>query len=259
MPRHAFFFDFDGTLYSHESNCVPDSARDALLRLKSDGHLVAIATGRGPESLPFILRKLAVPCDTMIFLNGQVIYRNGRKVFERFVTLPSMREIFARAKAGGFAYGGYYEDGEIVDHLNERVAAVWSDFRSPQPIVMEAFESVYPLYQGHLYVTKEEAESMKELLEDYVMNWPHRYMANLISKEAGKSQGIRWILNDAGVTLEDSFAFGDGFNDVDMLLSVGRGIAMGNATEELKLSAQYVTAAVDEDGIYRALKHYHII
>ncbi|MCI3923522.1 Cof-type HAD-IIB family hydrolase [Paenibacillus sp. TRM 82003] len=259
MPQQAFFFDFDGTLYSHDAKRVSESARDALLGLRSRGHLVAVATGRGPESLPFIQRELAVPCDAMIFLNGQVVYWNEKKLVERFITLPSIRGLIAEAKDRGLAYGGYYRDGEIVNRLNERVVQVWNDFRCPQPVVMEHFEDVYPLYQGHLYVSREEAEEMKELLADYVMNWPHRWMANLISREAGKSQGIRRIMSEAGIPLERSFAFGDGFNDVDMLQTAGHGIVMGNATEELKRSAEHVTGTVDEDGVYQALRFYNLI
>ena len=54
-------------------------------------------------------------------------------------------------------------------------------------------------------------------------------------------------------------AFGDGENDITMLDLVGTGIAMGNADEEVKKHADYVTTSVDEDGILLALKHFNII
>ena len=54
-------------------------------------------------------------------------------------------------------------------------------------------------------------------------------------------------------------AFGDGGNDIGMLRHAGIGIAMGNANDEVKAAADYVTASVDEDGIYKALKHFGVI
>ena len=54
-------------------------------------------------------------------------------------------------------------------------------------------------------------------------------------------------------------AFGDGGNDIQMLSHAGIGIAMGNASDEVKKVADFVTDSVDEDGVYKALKHFKVI
>lgn len=54
-------------------------------------------------------------------------------------------------------------------------------------------------------------------------------------------------------------AFGDGGNDVLMLKHVGIGVAMGNAEDEVKRAADYVTDSVDEDGVEKALRHFGVI
>ena len=54
-------------------------------------------------------------------------------------------------------------------------------------------------------------------------------------------------------------AFGDGGNDTEMLLAAGIGVAMGNATDELKDAADYITSSVDDDGILRALVRFGVI
>ena len=51
-------------------------------------------------------------------------------------------------------------------------------------------------------------------------------------------------------------AFGDGGNDISMLRHVGIGVAMGNARDEVKAAADYVTASVDEDGVAKALRKF---
>ena len=54
-------------------------------------------------------------------------------------------------------------------------------------------------------------------------------------------------------------AFGDGGNDVSMLRHAAIGVAMGNAVDEVKEHANYITTSVDEDGVANALKHFSII
>jgi hydroxymethylpyrimidine pyrophosphatase-like HAD family hydrolase len=54
-------------------------------------------------------------------------------------------------------------------------------------------------------------------------------------------------------------AFGDGGNDLTIIKKAGIGVAMGNAGDELKRAADYVTSSVDDDGILNALKHFDVI
>ena len=59
--------------------------------------------------------------------------------------------------------------------------------------------------------------------------------------------------------MEETMAFGDGGNDISMLRHAAIGIAMGQAKEDVKAAADYVTAPIDEDGISKAMKHFGII
>ena len=64
------------------------------------------------------------------------------------------------------------------------------------------------------------------------------------------------IVSHQGIKIEETMAFGDGGNDIPIIKQAGIGIAMGNANASVKEVADYVTASVDEDGIYKALKHW---
>ena len=59
--------------------------------------------------------------------------------------------------------------------------------------------------------------------------------------------------------MNECMAFGDGGNDIAMLQHAGIGVAMGNAEDDVKQYADYITDSVDEDGIFKALKHLNII
>ena len=67
------------------------------------------------------------------------------------------------------------------------------------------------------------------------------------------------LLDFLQVDKADTIAFGDGYNDLEMLGFVDTGVAMGNAVEELKAVADYVTDAVDRDGIFKAMKFLELI
>lgn len=67
------------------------------------------------------------------------------------------------------------------------------------------------------------------------------------------------IIEHFSLTKEDAYAFGDGYNDQAMFREVGQRIAMGNGVDVLKERATYITDTVDNEGIYKALKHYELL
>ena len=100
---------------------------------------------------------------------------------------------------------------------------------------------------------------MKELMPHFVsMRW-HPLFTEEISSGVSNSIGIYNVLDKERITLDEAMAFGDGGNDLSMVKHVPFGIAMGNACEELKAVANYVTDDVDHDGIAKALLHYGLI
>ena len=87
----------------------------------------------------------------------------------------------------------------------------------------------------------------------------HPAFVDVTAKGNTKQNGIDQIIRHFGIKLEETMAFGDGGNDISMLRHAGIGVAMGNAKEEVKQAADYVTASIDDDGIAKALKHFGII
>ena len=87
----------------------------------------------------------------------------------------------------------------------------------------------------------------------------HDLAIDILHKVGGKQNGIKAILEEYNICLEETMAFGDGNNDKEMFEFVNISVAMGNAKDELKKCATYITDDIDHDGIYNALKHYKII
>ena len=88
---------------------------------------------------------------------------------------------------------------------------------------------------------------------------PGGQTADLSLEDSDKAKGIARFLLYSGIKREDTVAFGDGGNDVTMMGAVGTAVAMGNAVDEVKRAADYVTADLFDDGIYKGLKHLGLI
>lgn len=82
---------------------------------------------------------------------------------------------------------------------------------------------------------------------------------DLILPGCHKASGLRRLVERWGITPEQCVAFGDGGNDIEMLRAAGIGVAMGNAAPAVQAVADYVTASVDEDGIWKAVQHFRLL
>ena len=118
-----------------------------------------------------------------------------------------------------------------------------------------------PIKREHaeLYGGKEvEKELAKKVPNCTFTRWSD-FGVDIISKDGGKVIGIQKVLEHYGIKREELIAFGDGENDLDMIQFAGIGVAMGNAVAETKAVADYVTTAIDDNGIWNACKHFGLI
>ena len=74
-----------------------------------------------------------------------------------------------------------------------------------------------------------------------------------------KGDGITFLLNYLSIDKSNSYAFGDGDNDLSMFKAVGNKLAMGNAVDTLKQQANIITKDFNNLGLIYDLKHYHIL
>ena len=81
-------------------------------------------------------------------------------------------------------------------------------------------------------------------------------MGEITLPGADKANGVRFIMERTGIAQKDTYAFGDADGDIGMVRFCGTGVAMGNAEQNLKDVADYVTADVTQDGLYKAFEHF---
>lgn len=253
----AIFFDADGTLISHRQNAVPASTRAALAALQEKGIRCVLATGRHiieVEELP--VRDVAF--DGYVTVNGQLCLDEHKRPLSdspiRADAMALIQPLFREKKVSIMLKE---QERMYINVVTDRLRATQKDISSPVPPLGEYAGA--PIYQAVFYIPAEEEGMLQQLRPLCAMTRWHRDGIDLLEKSGGKVRGIREYLARTGIEVEETMAFGDGDNDIEMLRFVGTGVAMGNASDEVKAQADYVTGSVDADGIAAALEHFGLI
>ena len=250
----ALFFDIDGTLVSFKTHDIPQSTIDAIHEARQAGIKAFIATGR---PIPFIDNIGAIEYDGIVSANGACcINGEGKLIRCNSVGTDDLERLIDYNKKQNFPIAFASEDEVFITSTNEASDNVFR-LLNVKPIKMRPIDECLkkPIIQIIAFFTKEqEPEIMGNVLKNCDAHRWHPDFADVISKGNSKSTGIDAMLDYYGIKLEESMAFGDGGNDIPMLKHAGIGVAMGNASDEVKKYADIVTASVDEDGIALMLK-----
>lgn len=253
----VIFFDVDGTLVSHKTKSVPESARAALESLRSSGIKCVMCTGRHIleiEELPV----RDIEFDAYITLVGQLVLDGDRNVVAGFPFSADEEErIVALFNEKRYPMQLVEKDELYINFINDRVRQVQNDISTSLPPLGEY--SGRPIYQALCYTDAEETEAIAPFTEGmYITRW-NRRAVDVLPGGGGKVLGMKEYLKAVGVDVSETMAFGDGENDADMLRFAGIGVAMGNAEAVTKASADYVTDHIDNDGVVKALRHFGLI
>ncbi|GCF93354.1 haloacid dehalogenase [Enterococcus florum] len=275
----AIFFDIDGTLVTRQSEALKSTKR-AIKEAQARGILCGIATGRGPVHLDERIDFLDM--DMFVTYNGQLVYQGDQDIYQRPFEQDVLREIvtFADAEHRQVVFGARRRiDGSFVMRLSQLAWVKWVAALMPKwfPVrttkgLLQSFSpnrskgrysrlSILnePIYQCVMFSAESETEKLLHRLPNVTFQRSNPYSVDIVPKGGSKFLGIQKFLEANQIDVSEVMAFGDHLNDLEMLEGVGIGVAMGNAEQETKDRADYVTDTNENDGIYKALKHFDII
>ena len=251
------FFDIDGTLAIRTD--VPKSAEEALKVLRANGDKVFICTGRNPA---YVKRNFSAYADGFICANGRMAFMGDEIIYNHPLSREQIVDIQNRLNetGGGYMFNGAthgFYGGE--DEGFEVLASVQFDgyvIKEKNPDNMDATYALDVWFHN-----KEQRLAMEKALEGICLLNPHgpHPTADVTVLGYDKGTALQHVAQTLGVPLENTYAFGDGVNDLCMIEAAGHGIAMGNAVDALKEKAEFVTTAILEDGVKNGLKHYNLI
>lgn len=258
MDKKYIFLDMDGTLINHEDHSIALSTIEAINLLKKNGHEVFIATGRPPCLFHGIDKKLGI--DSYIAANGRVVVYKGQTIFSDPLEKNAVEEFTTKMEKMGFDVGfetdeEYYVQSEMTDNVQK-----FNDvFGLGKPVLKPDQYKHDTVYQLILYIQENNLDKAINAYPDFHYSISNPYGIDVTDKKGLKDIGIKAFIDHLGITVDDCIAVGDGYNDISMIEYVGLGIAMGNAYQELKDKADYVTDDISNDGLYKAFKHFNLI
>ena len=250
------FFDIDGTLAV--GKMVPESAQKALKELRSKDNKVFICTGRNVSYARANFHKYA---DGFICNNGRLAVMGDETLFDAPLSREVMEDIISRLDSiqAGYVFHtrdkGYY--GGIEEGFDFLQIAGDPGYMT-KGIDMETIKA----YNFDVYFKDmDHRKQIEDVLDGICLLNPHgpHPTADMTVIGVDKGDALKHVASALGTPIENTYAFGDGINDLCMLKAAGHGVAMANGRDEVKAAAEYVTTAVTEDGVYNGLKHYGLI
>lgn len=268
--------DIDGTLFNTDGTITPASIA-AIRRAQQKGVIVVLASGRDYDGIPWN-QLSGIDLQYVITTNGSAVYEVGDKkcLYEECLEPEKMvpvvqylleKEVYISVFIDGVNYTPIAAF-PYVEHLGvpEYVKTVLKENRNgiedlayyikkEHAKIQKVTLNFQQLPDGS-FQNREEVKAYLEACPDFTV--VDGGFANLEFTKHGvsKAYGVRFLTDYLGIAMEDVMAIGDSENDIEMLKSVGVGVAMGNAMENVKAVANDITQTNDEEGVAFAIKKY---
>lgn len=254
----AIFFDVDGTLLSFKTHVITPATLRALHTLREKGIKLFISTGRHPNMLSYV--QSMFPFDGYITLSGQYCFCGDEVLLRNPMSRESVQALVEATQAEDFSCI-YLEGTDIyINHISEHTLPFMDTLDLELPPKKDprcALEG--ELYQAIAFLSEENEHLLLERAPGLKTTRWHPHFLDVIPTTGGKDKGVDAMLAHFDIPLAASMAFGDGENDLSMLVHTGIGVAMGTASDQVKAAADYTTGSVDEDGVVSALTHFGLI
>lgn len=253
------FFDVDGTLVDMKKKVITPAMIETLKHLKENGIILCMATGRGPYLVPSFP---GIDFDVFLSYNASYCYTKDEVIFSNPIPKEDVkaivenaseihRPVFLAGVEGGGANGC---DKDLADYfaIARSKVNVLDNFDFEKLMDKKVYQMMVGCYK------EEYADILRDVDGARITAWWTR-AADITPANGNKGVGVRKILDYYHLDKENAIAFGDGTNDIEMLEAVGTGVAMGNATDDVKAVVDAICGHVAEDGIYHYCKEQGLI
>lgn len=257
--------DLDGTLFDDDHRTISKRNIDAIVKAHNKGIKIVIASGRTLCQINNILK--LIPADYVIASNGAAaIDREGRVISSDGMDYESWTEAYKvleeyNTATEVYAYGktylkssqkGLYKNKYLNNILlNELKAVINYCDDVTQTLKNKIVEKI-----TSIYIPEDVYNTVRERLLNMGLavtsSVPYNIEVNKMGVNKGK--GLSSLCRELNIKSDEAMAFGDGSNDVEMLLWAGCSYAMGNAVDEAKKAAKHIADTNHNNGLGKAIE-----
>lgn len=251
-------FDVDGTLLDEAGSCPPRT-RATLDRLRANGLAVAIATGR-PLAIAEHTLELIGGADWVACGNGSSLLETATGILHRDACLPdeliepTVTQLRSRLPGIGFALE---LERTVIEEPGFARRVPPSPHDAPVDDVLEALRrtpgtvrKIIPFHDAHDADLSALASIVAEVIDDRCeAHFGRLPIVEVALKGDNKAVALQVLVEHLDIEVQNVIAFGDGYNDVEMLEWAGTGVAMGDAHAHVREAADVVTDRIDDGGV----------
>ncbi len=258
--------DMDGTVLNSQHQISAEN-KAAIQKARDNGVYVVLASGRPPEGLHQYLEELGMSTE-----HDYVLPYNGGQV--RHIQTNDIIRAYALTKEDACGLAGIARDLNLNIHAFSKEHGLitpsnnhYTDVEAKlnnMPITVMNFEDLADddIIQKVMFIDDESIlspaiEKMPaELYEQYTVVRSAPFFLEILHNKTNKGLGVASLAEHLGIQQSEVICMGDAGNDLHMLQYAGLGIAMENASEELKAHAQFITKSNDEHGVAHAIEQF---
>lgn len=246
----ALFFDLDDTLLNSET-IISERNRKAIIQCKNKGMLIGYITVRSPRKMKLLLNEL--PCDCIANYNGAMIYADGNLIAQNNIPYSEAITFIERVlqedpniNMGCYCEPYCFRENKLMNIVTNEILG-----ESMMNLPQTDFQRIRIVLNGKEKIDFEQYASQSMRYQVTIHN-----TAIITSNEATKENALKLLMDHYNITADNVISFGDDTNDIGMLKASGIGVAMGNALQEVKEVADYITLSNNEDGVAEYIEKY---
>lgn len=255
--------DIDGTILGESFEFSP-AVVDCIKKVSQQGIKVVLVTGRMHLAAQKLAVKLGLNTPIVSYQGGMIKEqgKNGKLLYQKNLNPDRAKEVIRWAKENNVHINLYMDDVLYVENDDIAIKRYTGERYIPYEVC--SFENLeIKNVNKILAIDFNDAErvsgwvdTLKTLMPELYIVKSTPYFCEISNPEAKKSCAVKFLSDYFGLKKEEILAIGDQNNDIELLKSGGVAVAMGNATEELKACADYITDTIDNDGFVKAIKKY---
>lgn len=257
----AVFCDIDGTLLTTDHR-ITDRTKEKIQDIHRSGIPFILVSARMPAGIDPIQKELGIKAPIISYGGALILNEEGRPISSTGLSLSLAEKIRSHVpeETEDYRFCAYSGEKWIVSNRTnpvirqeEKVTKVRAiegqmrDFLSDSDIIHKL------MCFGPSGLLDDISAGLRAQFPQCTIYKSFHTLLEIMDGHVTKSRAVHTLCGHLGISPQLSAAFGDNYNDADMLQAAGLGIAMGNAPEEVQKQASWVTADNDHEGLFLAL------
>ncbi|RAV27501.1 HAD family hydrolase [Sinomicrobium soli] len=261
MAYRILFSDIDGTLLNAERDLSVNTIRE-IGRIKASMPVVLVSA-RMPKQMTHLQEKLGITDTPLICYNGALVMTGDTAIHSTEIPPETIHRIVAYNENnpdGKFHISLFQHDSWYVEAYDywaqreENNTRVSPEIKANRIVADEWSRSGIGAHKITCMGDAALIEKAYQYFREHLGDGLHLYRSKdtyieIASKQVSKLTGIKRLLEQYDIPLEAAIAFGDNYNDTEMIAAVGHGVAVANARDEVKAVAKAIARHHKEDGV----------